>query len=113
MDIPIYDENDLKYADQDGDINISEFADFFSQLEENEILDNPTEKGVVALVNSKGTKVLSSKQLNVLKIIVSRYENEECKLCGERIPLNEVLHFYDEYDGFCSYHKHIFDKEND
>ena len=47
MDIPIYDENDLKYADQDGDINISEFADFFSQLEENEILDNPTEKGVV------------------------------------------------------------------
>ena len=73
MDIPIYDENDLKYADQDGDINISEFADFFSQLEENEILDNPTEKGVVALVNSKGTKVLSSKHSETTSKPWSRY----------------------------------------
>lgn len=113
MGIPIYNENDLKSAVQDGALNFLEFADFLSQLVENEILENPTEKGVVTLANSKGTEVLSPKQLNVLSIIASKYNNEECKLCGERIPLNEVFHFYDDYDGYCSYHKHVMDKEND
>lgn len=110
MNFPVYNASDLHNAMQDGNHELLEFTEFLSQLSEQEILDNTTEKGILAFVQSKGTEELSTNQAKVLDIILARYDNQECKLCGEKIPLNEVL-FLDENDGFCSYHKHMMDKE--
>ncbi len=112
MKYPPYDSDDLMFAEKDGNNWVSDFADFISQLVEQDILENSTEKGIVAHVNSKGTKLLSPKQGAVLDNIISRYDDKECKLCGAEIPLNEVLNL-DENDGLCSYHKYQADKEED
>jgi hypothetical protein len=112
MKYPTYDDKDLKFAQHDGNYPVSEFASFLSQLIDKDVLENDTEKGIVSFVNSKGTKSLSDKQAKVLDIIVSRYNNKECKVCGETIPLSEVLDL-DDNDGLCNYHKHQFDKDKD
>lgn len=112
MKYPMYDDKDLKFAEQDGNYPVSDFASFISQLIDQNILYNNIERGIAAFVNSKGTKSLSDKQAKVLEIIVSRYANKECKVCGEKIPLGEVLDL-DDNDGLCSYHKQQFDKDKD
>jgi hypothetical protein len=112
MNYQEYDKRDLYHSERDGDYSYSEFSEFITLLIERDILDNEIEIGIVKLVDSKGTKILSEKQSKVLAKIVSRYESRECKLCGESIPLNEILDF--EYnEGFCSYHKSIMDKNQD
>lgn len=112
MNYPEYDISDLYNSAQDGDYSYNEFSEFITQLIEHCILENEIEKGIAALVAAKGTKILSEKQSRVLERVVSRYENEECKLCGEKIPLNEVLNL-DDNDGFCNYHKNQMDKDKD
>jgi hypothetical protein len=112
MKYPLYDNDDLMFAEKDANYPVSDFADFISQLVEQDILENSTEKGIASLVNSTGTKVLSTKQRYVLDVIVSRYDDKECSLCGEKIPFSEVLNF-DFNDGLCSYHKNQADKDND
>jgi hypothetical protein len=112
MEYPIYDDGDLKFAEKDGNFPVTDFASFISQLLDQHILDNDTEIGIATFVKSKGTKSLSINQAKVLKIIISRYDNEECKVCGEKIPLNEVLDL-DDNDGLCSYHKYQSDKDKD
>jgi acid phosphatase family membrane protein YuiD len=109
MNFPIYDEADAKFAAHDGNVSIIEFSEFISQLIEQDEFENSTEKGIITLVDSRGTEVLTTKQAKVLEIVISRYEGEECKLCGEPIPLNEVL-YHELNDGYCSYHKNQADK---
>lgn len=110
MKYPIYEDKDLKFSEQDGDYSVSEFASFISQLIAQDILDNNTEKGIIALVNTTGTKSLSEKQAKVLEMIVSNYYNQKCKICGLDIPLSEVLDLEDN-GGLCSYHKHQSDSD--
>jgi hypothetical protein len=112
MKYPVYDESDLKKDEEDGNYIVSEFTEFISQLIDNKILDNEVEKGIIALVDAKGTSGLSEKQGSVLDTIISRYDGFECKICGEKIPLNEALDF-EESDGLCNYHQSQLDKEND
>lgn len=110
MNFPIYDESDVKFASEEGNYPISVFNSFISQLIDEDVLERPEERGVVAFVSSKGTSPLSPNQSKVLSIVVSRYENLECKLCGDPIPLDEALN-HDFNDGYCSYHKFQADKD--
>ena len=112
MKYTIYDNKDLELAVQDGNYPASEFSNFVSQLIEQERWENDIEKGIIAIVNSKGTRTLSDKQSKVLEIIVSRFDSEECRICGVKIPLSEVFDL-DDNDGLCSYHKHQFDKDKE
>lgn len=112
MKYPQYDPNESYFAEKDGNYPVSDFTSFVSQLLDLKVLSNPVEKGVIELVNEMGTNQLTAKQGKVLDIIVSRYNNEECKICGVEIPLSEVL-YLDENDGMCSYHKNQFDKDKD
>ena len=63
-------------------------------------------------MHSKGTSILTTKQSNVLNIIVERYDGKECKICGSSIPMSEIL-YHEMNKGYCSYHKHQLDKEFD
>lgn len=110
MKYPIYDDKDLKFSEQDGNHTVSEFASFISQLIVQDVLNSNTEKGIIAFVNTRGTKLLSDKQAKVLDMIISTYDNKKCKICGTNISLSEVLEL-DDNDGLCSYHKHESDNE--
>ena len=111
MEIPEYNINSLKMAERDGEFYHIDFADFISQLIERDMIDDNTEKGILAFVNDKGTEQLSNKQKFRLEKIVERFADVRCKICGEEIPINEVLDI-DENDGLCSYHKHQMDKDD-
>lgn len=109
MKYPIYDDKDLTFAEKDGNYPISDFANFISQLINQDVLDNQTEKGIIAFVKSNGTKSLSYNQGKVLDMIVSRYDSMECLVCGNKIPLSEALD--DDNGGLCSYHRNQADKD--
>lgn len=111
MDIPEYNMDSLKMAERDGEFYHTDFASFISQLIERDMVDDSTERGILAFVNDNGTEKLSDKQKFRLQKIVERYGREECKICGEKIPLDQVLDI-DENDGLCSYHKHQMDKDD-
>jgi hypothetical protein len=107
--IPIYSKQQLVANQMDGDYESSDFANFLSQLCENDIISHPTASGIAMLANEKGTEILSEKQLAILEKVVAPYNNKTCLVCSEKIPLSEVL---EENDGLCSYHKHQADKED-
>lgn len=111
MEIPEYNENSLYTAEKDGEYYYSEFAEFISQLIERGHYENDTERGILAYVNDKGTDTLSDKQKYRLEQIIDKFAHVEFAICGEPIPLNEVLDI-DENDGLCSYHKHQMDKDD-
>lgn len=103
MKYPEYNQSDLSHAVQDGNYPVSDFHDFIERLIKMDALDHPVEKGIVAWVAERGTSELSVNQRNVLDRIVQRYDSANCLICGEKIPLLEVLD--DEHDGLCSYHR--------
>lgn len=109
MSIPVYSKSDAYNAHIDGEDRITNFEEFILLLIENDDFQNAKEAGIVAFVKNEGTSALSPKQLYVLEKIVSRYNDKECVICGEKIPLNEV---FDDNDGYCSYHKYVMDKDD-
>ena len=111
MEIPKYNKGNLYSAEIDGEYYYAEFADFISQLLERGHFKDDTERGILAYVNVNGTDALSTKQKYRLEQIIDEFANEECSICGEPIPLNEVLDI-DENDGLCSYHKYQMDKND-
>lgn len=110
MKYPEYDINELELAEREGNFETTDFSNFIFKLIESDEFEHDTERGIAAFIDSNGTAGLSESQKKVLEIIVSRYDNEECKLCGIKIPLNEV---FDDNNGFCSYHKWQADKDED
>lgn len=111
MEIPEYNMNGLRMAEKDGEFYHSDFADFISQLIDRDMIDDDTERGILAFVNDNGTEKLSPKQKFRLEKILERYADEKCKICGCEIPIDEVLDI-DENDGLCSYYKHQMDKDD-
>lgn len=111
MGIPEYNMNDIRMAEREGEFYYLEFHEFISQLLDRDLYENDTERGILAYIKDNGTDRLSAKQGYRLNKILERYNNEECNICGEKIPLNEVLDL-DDNDGLCSYHKHQMDKDD-
>lgn len=112
MSIPMYDKNDLVWAEKDGAYHIMDFSNFLDELLNSGGLEEGTkEYGIVAKANDVGTKELSEKQLYVLEQVVEPYTKHECLVCGLNIPLNEVIHSEDT--GLCSYHACQADKNDD
>ena len=111
MEIPEYNESDLKMAERDGEFIYTEFDDFINGLIDRDMIVDPAEKGILAFVRDNGTEKLSTKQRFRLEKIVQKYGTEFCKICSNEIPFNEVLDI-GENDGLCSYHKHQMDKDD-
>ena len=111
MEIPEYNTNSLKMAEADGEFHHTDFAEFISQLIDRDMIDDSAERGILAFVKDNGTDKLSDKQKFRLEKIVQRYADVRCKICGEEIPINEVIDI-DDNDGLCSYHKHQMDKDD-
>lgn len=112
MNYPIYDKTDQHLSSNEGDQFIAEFSEFVNQLINSDVLDNHVEKVIIAYVDTNGTNNLNEKQAGVLGKLVDQYSHEECKVCGEKIPLNEVLHFLAFNDGYCNFHKNKMDNDN-
>ena len=108
MDFPIYKTKDLTRELMEGDHYNSNFASLIEELYERDEFDNDTEKGIAAKVIAEGTYALSSNQSYHIQNIFDRYNNKRCGICGEVIPISEVL-LLDS--NLCSYHQNQFDKE--
>jgi hypothetical protein len=108
MEYPIYDKGDMFFAEKDGDTVITEFADFISQIVDNQIAENKIEAGILAFVNENGTKSLSDKQSFIFKKIIKPYMDMSCMVCGGNIPMNDV---FEDLDGLCSYHAATLHKD--
>jgi len=110
MKYPVYGKDELIDAIKEGYYSIVEFTSFLKQLEERNLVTNSTEQGIIAYIKTNGTNKLSTKQVNVLELIISRYSNKECRLCGEEISLIDSLDFT-ENNGFCVVHRTILDQD--
>lgn len=105
MNIPDYTPHDLHINDGG---EIFEFQEFISEVIRMELFENEIELGVCKKNLSNGTNGLSNKQLYHIKNIVDRYD-KNCLICGENIPLNEVIYLDGDY---CSYHQNQMDKDD-
>jgi len=105
MKIPVYKKTDLMFAPKDDNYESIDFADFISQLTEQEDELSFKEIKVVKQVDLEGTQDLTGHETDTLKKVVTRYKRE-CNACGVEIPLNEVFHF----EGFCSNHIYLKDE---
>lgn len=105
MNYPKYDNNELHSAMQNGSFEISEFSNFIDELLENGYIEHPAEIGVAKFISSNGTKLLTSKQKQVLELILSRHSQTECNRCGSIIELSELINSYTNkgYCGYCQY----------
>lgn len=105
--IPIYGKTDIKTAEKDGNFGVTVFADFISQLLQQEDELSLKEKRFIAPIDEEGTELLNDNQMGILKKIVSRYD-KKCVACNEKIPLNEVFHL----GKYCNNHYYLNDDEN-
>jgi hypothetical protein len=108
MEFPIYKEKDLVRDVMDGSYYNSDFAQLFQDLLDRDQFENDIEKGIAAQIVAEGTYNLSEKQLWHAQQVFERYNSERCTVCGELIPLNEVLYLD---NGLCSPHQNIFDED--
>jgi len=107
MEIPEYDEKKLLRENMEGEYSNSDFAEFIETLLNDERYDD-VEKGILAYVKSNGTINLSSAQKYRLQKLVDDYDID-CSICGESIPVSEVV---DNNDGLCSYHRYVMGKDD-
>lgn len=106
MEFPVYKEKDLVREIMDGDNYNSDFAKLIEELYERDEFENDIEKGIAAKVIAEGTYNLSKNQSYHVQNIFDRYNDKRCSLCGDNIPLNEVLYLE---GSLCSYHQNQSD----
>jgi hypothetical protein len=79
------------------------FRDFLQELVDHAYLDNP-ELGITRKVIAEGVDSLSEKQQQIFEINVLRpHTVSKCKLCGDRVPWNEMYEAVSSWEGRCGY----------
>ncbi|PLX01108.1 MAG: hypothetical protein C0594_14395 [Marinilabiliales bacterium] len=107
-----FSREDIIRAEKEGNHEVYTFIIFLKELVDHGYLDHPTEIGVAKYIISNGTESLTRSQRKVLKEqIMKKFPQNDCELCGEPIPYDELLESYDN-GGYCSRCKHNLDKED-
>lgn len=104
--IPLYQTHYAMFSGKDGNHIVEIFADFISQLLEQDDKLSTKEKRLVEEIEKNGTELLNENQMDLLTIIVKRYE-KKCGVCNSEIPLNEVFHL----GKYCSNHDYLNNEE--
>ena len=104
--IPLYNAVDLKSFKNNENSEVEIFADFISQLLQQQDELSSQERQFIDKIDREGTGYLNDNQRCILENIVSRYE-KKCDVCNEEIALNEVFHL----GKFCSNHDYLNDEE--
>ena len=79
MKIPIYDSSKVDRSHDNillEEDELLNFEGFIGELINADVLDHKTQLGIFKLVLDKGTKVLSNKQLNVIKTKIESFDDK-------------------------------------